>query len=51
MATLDKETLKSKFEDGQKPTGTDFSDLIDTIQLGEAEVSTFIVPVLDQVEA
>ena len=48
MATLDKETLKRKFADGEKPTGEDFSDLIDTIQSGSAEVSTTIVPVSDQ---
>ena len=45
MATLDKETLKSSFADGEKPTGEDFSDLIDTIRSGSPEVATSIVPV------
>ena len=49
MATLDKETLKSKFADGQKPRGEDFSDLIDTIQSGIPEVSTTLVPVSAQI--
>ena len=51
MAILDKETLKQQFADGKKPTGEDFSDLIDTIQSGAPEVATSIVPVSDAVAA
>ena len=51
MATLDKETLKSRFADGEKPTGEDFSDLIDTIRSGAAEGGTSTLPVSDAVSA
>ena len=37
---LDKASLKSKFADGKKPTGEDFSDLIDTIAAGTPTATT-----------
>ena len=37
---LDRASLKSKFADGKKPTGEDFSDLIDTIAAGTPTATT-----------
>ncbi len=48
MSVLDKENLKAKFSNGQKPTGEDFSDLIDSIQIGTPD-SGNIIPVSNQI--
>ncbi len=49
MATIDKQSLKQKFRDGAKPTGTDFADLIDTIQSGAPSESAPPLPVSNSV--
>ncbi len=40
MAKINLNTLKSKFESGDKPTGQDYSDLIDTLAAQATDLGT-----------
>ena len=43
MARIDLTTLKSKFETGDRPTGADYADLIDTLIQQATDLGTCLL--------